>query len=182
MARKPREDVEGAIQHVYARGNNRMPIFGDDRDRRTFLSLLAGVIRRTRWICFAYCLMENHVHLLVETPEANLGRGMQLLTSAYARTFNDRHERSGHVFQGRYGANRVTTDEQLLMTLAYIANNPVEAGLCDDPGQWRWSSHGATCRADPPPWLGLERLQALLPIDLWEMTPSGRDNFAPKGV
>jgi hypothetical protein len=87
--------------------------------------------------------MPNHVHLLAETPRPNLGPGMQRLHGDYARRFNERHGRSGHVFQGRYGAVRMRSDAQLWMTARYIARNPVAAGLCDTPDDWEWSSHQA---------------------------------------
>lgn len=106
----------------------------------------------------AYCLLDNHVHLLIETPEANLGAGMQHLHGLYGQTFNARHGRSGHVFQGRYGAVRVTSDEHLWTVVAYIAHNPVEAGLCKDPNQWPWSSHAAALGAPSPYWLDIAHL------------------------
>ena len=103
--------------------------------------MLAQAVRRQRWSCLAYCLMHNHIHLLVETPQPNLGAGMQRLHGLYAQTFNKRHKRCGHLFQGRYGGDRVRTDEQLLTAARYIALNPVEAGLCERPDEWPWSSH-----------------------------------------
>jgi putative transposase len=149
--------------HVFARGNRRQDIFLDDRDRDLYLSLLGQVVARQRWRCLAYCLMGNHVHLLIETPEPNLAAGMQRLHSLYAQTYNKRHGSCGHVFQGRFGANRVKTDEQLLMAARYIAMNPVEAGLCDDPGDWVWSSHAAVLGgAAAPEWLDVARLRAYL--------------------
>jgi putative transposase len=159
MARRPREESEGAIHHVYARGIARREIYVDDVDRRIYLATLARVTRRQRWRCLAYCLMPNHVHLLVETPLANLGAGMQRLHGDYAHVFNERHGRSGHVFQGRYGSVRIVTDEQLWAVAAYVALNPVEAGLCERPEQWRWSSHLSTIdgRARDS-WLDVERL------------------------
>ncbi|MGI8460545.1 MAG: REP-associated tyrosine transposase [Solirubrobacterales bacterium] len=161
MPRKAREDIEGAIQHVFARGVDRRVIFIDDHDRRMFLDLLREVIIRTEWNCLAYCLMPNHFHLLLETPKASLGSGMQRLSGDYARYVNDRQRRSGHLFQGRYGSVRVKTDEQLLMTAAYIADNPVEAKLCKRPEQWPWSSFCASA----PAWLATERLNVLLGSD-----------------
>jgi REP element-mobilizing transposase RayT len=157
MARKPRQDIEG-IHHVYARGNNRNPIFADDVDRESYLATLRFVVRRMRWGCLAYCLMDNHVHLLLETREANLGRGMQRLHGLHGRAFNDRHKRSGHVFQGRYGSTLQTTDEQLWHTIAYVVRNPVEAGLCDQPQHWPWSSHAAMLRDALPTWMDPSRL------------------------
>ncbi|HYH91099.1 MAG TPA: transposase [Solirubrobacteraceae bacterium] len=141
------------MHHVYARGNAQQPIYLDDVDRLTYLGLLGRVIGLTGWCCLAYCLMDNHVHLLVETPRPNLGVGMQDLHGRYGRRFNDRHDRSGHLFQGRFGAKRVTRDVQLWATVRYIAMNPVNAGLCHRPDQWRWGSAGAS-----PPWLGSQRL------------------------
>jgi REP element-mobilizing transposase RayT len=158
MPRKPREDVEGGVHHVYARGNGRHDIYLDDGDRRTYLAMLGRVVMRKRWRCLAYCLMDNHVHLLVETVDANLGQGMQRLHSSYAQTFNARHGRSGHVFQGRYGAARMTDDAQLYMAAAYIARNPVAAGLCELPEQWRWSSFAAVLGGSAPGWLDVTRL------------------------
>ena len=102
--------------------------------------------------------MDNHVHLLVETPQANLGAGMQRLHGLYAQSYNERHGSYGHVFQGRYGAVRIKTDAQLLTVTAYIARNPVAAGLCHRPDEWPWSSQAATVRGPAPLWLDVERL------------------------
>jgi putative transposase len=143
---------------VYARGNDRRLIYLDDLDRHTYMRMLGRIVVRMRWRCLAYCLMENHVHLLIETPEGNLGAGMGPLHSLYAQTFNERHGRVGHLFQGRYGATRVRTDEQLRNVAAYIAGNPVEAGLCVRPEHWRWSSHAATLGQPAPAWLDTRRL------------------------
>jgi REP element-mobilizing transposase RayT len=159
MPRKPREEEAGAVVHVFARGNNRQLIFRSDVDRQLYLEALGQVVVRQQWLCLAYCLMNNHVHLLVETPMPNLGAGVQRLHGLYAQTFNKRHGRCGHVFQGRFGGNRVRTDAQLLQTARYIAMNPVEAGLCAGAIDWPWSSHAATLGgAAPPPWLDVERL------------------------
>lgn len=106
-----------------------------------------------RWGCLAYCLMDNHVHLLVEIAEPSLGAGIQRAHGLYAATFNQRHGRSGHVFQGRYGSVLVTRDEQLWAAIAYVVRNPVEAGLCASPRDWPWSSHAAVLNGIGPPWL-----------------------------
>jgi REP element-mobilizing transposase RayT len=139
------------VHHVFARGNNREAVFHDDADRREYLSRLARVVSSHGWRCLTFCLMDNHVHLLLETPEANLGRGMQALHGRYAQTFNARHGRDGHVFKGRFGSVLVGTDEQLWTTAAYIALNPVSAGRCDRPEQWRWSAHAALVGLAPRP-------------------------------
>jgi putative transposase len=158
MPRKPREEVAGGIHHVWARGNNRAEIYGDDADRTLYLHLLGRYVAKKRWRCLAYCLMDNHVHLLVETPEPNLGEGMQAFHSLYAQTYNERHARSGHVFQGRYDAKLVTDDAQLWTVVRYIARNPVEAGLSATPAAWAWSSDAAVRGGDAPGWLDRDRL------------------------
>ena len=147
------------MHHVFARGNNRQLIFLDDHDRGRYLADLARVIAVAGWRCLTYCLMPNHVHLLLETPRPTLGSGMQRLHGDYARAFNVRHRRVGHLFQGRYGANRVEDDAQLWMTVAYIARNPVEAGLAASPDAWVWSGHAAM-GSGPKPCLDEPRLLA----------------------
>lgn len=163
MPRKHREDVEGGLHHVFARGNGKQRIFLVDSDRLIYLRMLARVIDRMSWRCLAYCLMENHLHLLIETPLANLSAGMQRLHGRYAQDFNERHSRVGHVFQGRFGAVRVRSDEQLWAVAAYIARNPVAAGLCEFAEEWTWSSHAAMIGVRrAPKWLDIPRLESLL--------------------
>ena len=158
VPRKPREECAGAIHHVFARGNDKQAIYRCDRDRVLYLALLGDVVVRQQWRCLAYCLMDNHVHLLVETPEPNLGRGMQRLHGMYGQMFNKWHGRTGHVFQGRFGAVRVTSDAQLLETARYVVRNPVDGGLCDAPEQWPWGSHATGLEARAPAWLDTPRL------------------------
>jgi REP element-mobilizing transposase RayT len=158
MARQPRENVEGGLYHVYARGNGKQPIYLDLVDRQIYLGMLGQVVRAKQWCCLAYCLMNNHVHLLVETPEANLSSGMQRLHSGYARSFNARHDRVGHVFQGRYGAVRIVSDGQVCATAAYIARNPVESNLCERPEEWPWNSYRALRESTNHSWLDCRRL------------------------
>jgi putative transposase len=154
VPRSPRQELAGAIHHVYARGNRQQRIFLDDSDRLTYLRMLGVAVCQHTWRCLAYCLMENHVHLIIETPDPNLGVGMQRFHGAYARVFNDRHDCSGHLFQGRYGAKIIRTDRQLWATVRYVAFNPVGAGLCASADQWRWGS----CCGQAPPWLDHARL------------------------
>lgn len=149
VARRPREIVAGGIYHVYARGNDQRPIFVDDTDRYVYMAILSDVCARSEWLRLAHCLMDNHVHLLLETPLPNLSEGMRRLQWQYATRFNRRHDRSGHLFQGRYGAKRVASDEQLVAVTRYIAMNPVEAGLCETPERWTWSDcSGAKARCE----------------------------------
>ena len=163
MARKPRQEVAGGLFHVFARGNDRRDIFLDSTDRRCYLTMLAREVRRQHWLLLGYCLMPNHVHLLVETPDPNLGAGMQRLHAPYAQAFNKRHGRVGHVFQGRYGAVQVKTDAYFATVVRYVAVNPVAAAFVEIPCDWPWSSHRALIgREDPPPWLAVQRLRELL--------------------
>jgi hypothetical protein len=106
--------------------------------------------------------MPNHMHLLIETLEPNLGAGMHILHGQYARAFNERHGRVGHVFQGRYRNVPITNDEHFVTALGYIVLNPVTANLCGSPDEWAWSSHIATNGGRTHPWLALDRLFALL--------------------
>jgi putative transposase len=125
------------------RGNNRAHIFNSDEDRTTLLKVIGSVKRRYGWKVHAYCLMTNHYHLLTETPEPNIGAGMQCLNSTYAHRFNEKYDRIGHLFQRRYADGIILTDEHLREVIRYIPLNPVRAGLCKRPEDWRWSS----CRA-----------------------------------
>lgn len=124
--------------------------------------MLERVARFSAWRCLSYCLMDNHVHLLIETPKPNLGRGMQRLHGDYARAFNDRYGRTGHLFQGRFHSETIDGDEQLWATVRYIVNNPVKAGLCSDPAAWQWSSHSAVLAGETATWLATERLFTFL--------------------
>ncbi len=158
MPRSLRPELAGGIHHVYARGAVRQSIFIDDLDRRRYLATVARVVRRMAWRCLSYCLMGNHMHLLIETPQPNLGRGMQRLHGTYAQSFNRRHEKSGHVFDARYKSTSVLNDIQLWVTVAYIACNPVQAGICKLPEEWPWSSHRAISDSMAPSWLDAPRL------------------------
>jgi putative transposase len=157
MARRPRELVAGGVYHAVARGNRGSRIFDDEADYAEYLKLLRGAVKRYGWHLLAYCLMGNHVHLVVETPEPNLPAGMQWLQGKYGRYFNDRHDLFGHVFQGRYRAIRQVTDEQLWQVLRYVALNPVEAGLCRRPRDYRWSSYGTALSSGAGP-VAVDRL------------------------
>jgi putative transposase len=163
MPRRARIEVAGGVHHVYARGNDGCAVYRDDGDRRRYLDLLGGAVTECGWRCLAYCLMTTHVHLLLETPTANLGVGMRQMHGEYVSRFNKRHDRRGHLFQGRFGSVVVRDDAQLWAVAAYIAVNPVAAGLCREPEAWRWGSHGAVVgSAVAPAWLDARRLLELL--------------------
>ena len=144
MARPLRIEYDGALYHVTSRGNDRKPIFKEDSDRELFLRTLAHVNARFHWICHAYCLMNNHYHLVVETPDGNLSKGMRQLNGVYTQAFNKRHGRVGHVFQGRFKAILVQKDSHFLEVCRYVVLNPVRAKMIAQLRQWKWSSYHAT--------------------------------------
>ncbi len=144
MARPLRVEFEGAVYHITSRGNAGQTIFLDDSDRLHLLDVLREVVERFGWICYAYCLMSNHYHLLIETPRANLSRGMRHLNGVYTQSFNRRHKRTGHVFQGRFKAILIEKESHLLEVARYVVLNPVRAKMVKYPRQWTWSSYRAT--------------------------------------
>jgi putative transposase len=167
MPRKPRVEAPGGIQHVVARGNAGVPIVVDDDDRRAFLSGLTRTAETYGWLVHAYCLMDTHVHLLVETREPTLGSGMGRLTGGHAYDFNRRHGRYGHLFAGRYSASLVDTDAHAIMAGAYVVLNPVRAGLVGTAVDWPWSSYRASAGlVRAPAFLETRVLPAMLHDDI----------------
>lgn len=144
MARPLRLEFAGALYHVTSRGNRREVIYESDGDRTSFLAVLDDVCDTFNWVCHAYCLMHNHYHLMIETPEGNLSKGMRQLNGVYTQRFNRRHHRVGHVFQGRYKAILVDKQSYLLELARYIVLNPVRAQMVSAASDWPWSSHRAT--------------------------------------
>ena len=146
MSRPLRLEFAGALYHVTSRGNERKPIFRNESDFSTFIEVLNDVCDRYNWVIHAYCLMTNHYHLLIETPDANLSKGMRQLNGVYTQRFNRNYQRVGHLFQGRYKSILVVKDSYLLELCRYIVLNPVRAnGMVDHPSEWQWSSsHGTT--------------------------------------
>lgn len=161
MARPLRIEFAGAYYHVTSRGDRQEPIYEDDEDREAFLRTLAEVVDRFNWRCHAYCLMTNHYHLVVETPDGNLSRGMRQLNGVYTQASNRRHGRVGHLFQGRFKAILVDKDSYLLELTRYVVLNPVRAGMVESPGEWYWSSYRAMVGEAPAAdWLATDGLLA----------------------
>ena len=158
MGRKPRIEFEGAIFHVWARRVDRWPLFVGDADYTRYVRLLERTVKQFGWILLSFCLMPNHIHLLVELRTPTLAKGMHWLQGLYVRWFNDRHTRTGRLFEHRYEAQLVEDDLYFLTVAIYIEQNPVKAALCSTPEEWRWSSRGFATGGVCPPWLADEVL------------------------
>jgi REP element-mobilizing transposase RayT len=144
MPPKPR-DVRAGTFHIYTHCVWAVPhLYRDDVDRLEFLRHLARAVKRPGWTCLQYCLMNSHYHLMVDVEDGVLSRAMHAINLAYARHYNRRYNLRGHVQGWRYGSSRIVDDNHLIGRFAYIANNPVEAGLCATPAEWPWSSYAAT--------------------------------------
>ncbi len=161
MSRPLRIEFPDALYHVTARGDRREAIFEDDADRHLFLSTLEQVISQFNWVCYAWCLMDNHYHLMIQTPDANLSKGMRQLNGVFTQASNRRHRRVGHLFQGRFKAILVDSDAYLLELSRYVVLNPVRARMVKKPADWPWSSYRASVGLEqPPPWLAVDGLLA----------------------
>jgi len=159
----PRIQVPDVPYHVTSRAVDRQPIFGIFQgDRAGFMTQLGRVVERYGWNLYAYCLMGNHFHLVLETPGANIAGGMQSLKSGYALWFNAWRTRSGHLFERRYFSRLAETHDDVCTMCRYVVLNPVRAGLCAHPADWPWSSYRATADIGPvPPFLDVDRVREL---------------------
>jgi putative transposase len=166
VARPLRIEFQGALYHVTSRGNDRRVIFSDDADPLLFLGTLGSAVENYSWLCHAYCLMPNHYHLLIETREPTLSRGMRQLNGVFAQAHNRRQGRSGHLFQGRFHAVLIEKEAHLLEVARYVVLNPCRANLCVAPEEWLWSSYRPTA--------GLDRSPPFLATD-WLLKQFGRD-------
>jgi len=144
MARPLRIDMPAQFTTSPPAVMREKPVFKCDQDRINFLNTLQHVNKRCNWICHAYCLMDNHYHLLIETPEGNLSVGMRQLNGVYTQLFNKLHGRAGHLFQGRYKSIVIQKDSHLLEVCRYVVLNPVRAKMVEKPEAWKWSSYRAT--------------------------------------
>ena len=154
MSRPLRLELCGGLYHVTSRGDRREDIYADSTDREVWLDTLAQCCERYNWAIHAWCQMSNHYHLVIETAEANLSAGMRQLNGVYTQKVNRRHQRVGHVFQGRFKAILVERDSYLLELGRYVVLNPVRAGMVKHVRQWKWSSyHAMVGTALCPAWL-----------------------------
>jgi putative transposase len=186
MSRPLRLDHAGAIWHVTARGNEQKEIFRDDADRQRWLDLLGRVAEAYGWRVHGYVQMGNHYHLVIETMEATLSRGMRQLNGVYAQWFNRRYKRVGHLFQGRFHGLLVDRESYLLELLRYVVLNPVRAGMVAQAADWAWSSHRATAGLAPaPPWLDTAWVNGHFggsPKRYATFVAEGRGAFNPRAV
>jgi REP-associated tyrosine transposase len=161
MARKPRVHFPGALYHVMARGNQGQAIFTDDADRRRYLELLQESQRRYNYRLYAYVLMGNHIHHLVQVGETPLAKVMQNILFRYTRYWNAKYKKIGHLFQGRYRAILCDKDNYLLELVRYLHLNPVRSKLVQDPDRYRWSSHSAYLAGIGTKWIAVEEVLTL---------------------
>ncbi len=163
MARPLRIEFPGAVYHVTSRGDGGETVFRGDADRRLFLEVLGEAMDRFDAEVLAYCLMDDHYHLVLHTRRANLSRLMRHVNGVYTQSFNRRHDTGGHLFQGRFKAILVDRDAYLLKLCRYVERNPVAAKMVKSPGQWVWSSYLAHAgEAQAPVWLDTQGLHGYL--------------------
>ncbi len=159
MARPLRIYYSNAVYHITARGNERKAIVQDDVDRERFVQILADMVAQYQVLCHAWVLMDNHYHLIIETPHANLSRAIRHLNGVYTQAFNRCHNRVGHLFQGRFTAILIEKEAYLLELSRYVVLNPVRAGMVRHPSAWVWSSYRATGGEEAvPDWLRVDGL------------------------
>jgi putative transposase len=151
MARPPRNERVGGWYHVVSRGSNRHAIVVDDDDRRAFCDRLARVIVRWRWVVYAYCLMTNHYHLVLRIPFGGLSGGMQVLNGGHSLRTNTRHGRVAHLFENRFVGDELEDELHVFRSTRYADLNPVRAGICGQPEDYRWSSYRSHAGLDVSP-------------------------------
>ncbi len=154
MARPLRLELAGGLYHITSRGDRRDDIYDNDEDRESWLDVFGNTCKRFNWRCHAYCLMDNHYHIVLETAEANLSKGMRQLNGVYTQYYNRKYGRAGHVFQGRYKGILVEREEYLLELARYVVLNPIRAQMIKSIETWNWSSYQAMIGEQPVyPWL-----------------------------
>jgi len=176
MARPLRIEFEGALYHVTSRGNDKQRIFRSREDRIEFLAFLGQVTQRFGWSITAWVLMTNHFHLVIQTAQPNLSRGMHWLNSTYAGWFNRKHKRSGHLFQGRFNAVLVEKETHFAEVLRYVVLNPVRAHMVEKPEDYKWSSYRATAGYDDAAdWFDAKSALAFFHPDMSQAMADYRD-------
>jgi len=178
MSRPLRIEYPGAYYHVMNRGLTDQPVFVSDSDFRNFLGLIEDAWRRWGIRVFSYCLMDNHYHLVIQTPEASLQRVMRHIDGVYTQRFNRNHQREGPLFRGRYKAILIDADAYLAAVVRYVHLNPVEAGRAQDPEDYPWSSHRHYLRPGRAPrWISLEEVLSRYPrgLNFQEFVLSGNE-------
>ena len=181
MARKPRIHYPGAVYHVILRGNSGLPVFFDDRDRLRFCLLLQRAVEKFDCRIHAFCLMTNHIHLIVQTGDVPLFRIMQNISQRYTAWINFSQSRTGHVFHGRYKALLVDADSYLSELVRYIHLNPVRAAMTGIPDDYPWSSHRAYAGRENIPWLTTGWVLSFLGDDARSAVPRYRQ-FVIDGI
>lgn len=176
MARPLRIQFPGAVYHTMARGIDKKEIFSNSSEKSAFLSLLNRLSDRYNFVFYAFCIMDNHYHLLLETPDANLSKGMQRLNGDYALWYNRKHVRNGTLFQDRYKAYLVDKENYLLALSRYIVLNPVRAAIVSHPSSYVWSSYQYTIgMKEPPDFLSVDSLLSLFSSDREDAQRQYRD-------
>jgi REP-associated tyrosine transposase len=166
MARRQRPQLENGLYHLTGRGVRRLPLFVDDEDRLVYLAMVSRAVGRYGWLVHCYCLMPNHVHLLVETPNANVSAGMQWLHGRYAEHVNHRHRHEGHAFDRRFHSILVERESHLLELVRYIVLNPVRGGICGRPEFFPWSSYRELIGLAPSTCTSLDRILGFFGTDV----------------
>jgi REP element-mobilizing transposase RayT len=178
MARALRIEAPDATYHITSRGNERRPIFSDDADRQKFLEFLGAAVRRFQWSITAWVLMTNHFHLVLQTPQPNLSRGMQWFLGKYGGWYNSRHQRCGHLFQGRFKSILVDKETYFREVLRYVVLNPVRAGMVARPEDYAWSSYRSTAGLEEAPeWFDLRAALDPFGGDADSLSPANYQQF-----
>ena len=166
MANKPRVLFEDATYHITSRGNNRQTLFHDSFNFLFFLGFLSCSVYEYGWLCFSYCLMTNHYHLVIQTPQPNLSEGMHKLHSRYSHYYRNKYPFTGKLFEGRYDTQNISDDAYALESIRYDLINPVRAGLVKHPKDWSWSSYKETAGLEEPSgWVDNEWVRSMFDDD-----------------
>ncbi len=159
MARPVRYEYPGGVYYIRSRGKGFEAIFRGEEDRQTFLDILAETVYRFKWLCYSYCLLNDHYHLILETPQGNLSRGMRQINGLYTQVFNRKYHRHGSLFGGRFRSVIFEKARYLLPLNRHMVLNPIRAGLSNTPESWKWSSYRSTIEEDTsPPFLSTQTL------------------------